>query len=106
MIFGNTQKLERSLAQLLQYGTLFASLVMGAGVLFGVFHHGVTASAASGLMTVGVGLIILLPVCRVLLVTFACVIARDYRFACIAAVVLAILALSCMVGLKIGVLPA
>jgi hypothetical protein len=102
MTFGNTQKLERSLALLLQYGTLFASLVMGAGVLFGVFHHGVTASAASSLMTVGVGLIILLPICRVLLVTFACVIVGEYRFACIAAAVLTIVALSCMAGLRDG----
>lgn len=106
MIFGNVQKLERSLASLLQYGTLFASLLMGTGVLSGVFQYGMTASLASSLMTVGVGIIIVLPVCRVLLVTLVCIVTGEYRFAGIAAVVLTILAVSCLVGLKIGVLPA
>lgn len=106
MIFGNARKLERSLAVLLQYGTWFASLLMGIGVLSGVFQSGATASVASSLMTVGVGAIIVLPVCRILLMAFMCVAAREYRFACMAAVVLMIVVVSCVIGLKLGVASA
>lgn len=106
MIFGNEQKLERSLAVLLQYGTLFASLLMGAGILAGVSQHGATASFASSLTTIGVGVMIVLPVCRLLLMAFHCLAAGEYRFAGIAAVVLMIVAVSCVVGLKLGVVSA
>lgn len=106
MISGNTQKLERSLALLLQYGTLCASVLMGAGVLSGVAHFGAATNVAASLMTVGVGLVILLPVCRLLLMTLMCAVAGEYCFAGIAAVVLTILAISCIVGLKIGVVSA
>lgn len=100
MSFAKVQKLERSLASLLHYGTLFASLLMTAGVL------SATASFASLLTTAGVGLLILLPVFRVLLMAFLCAVAGEYRFAWIAAVVLMIVAISCAVGLKLGVASA
>jgi len=106
MISGNVQKLERSLAALLHYGTLFASLLMAAGVLSGVSFHSTTESVASILMTVGVGFVILLPVCRIALMALLCAVAGEYRFACIAAVVLMIVAISCAVGLKLGVVSA
>jgi len=106
MIFANAQKLERSLASLLKYGTLFASLLMGVGVLSAVSRYGVSASVASSLMTVGVGFVILLPVCRILLMGCLCAFAGEYRFAGIAAVVLTIVAVSCVVGLKLGVAAA
>jgi len=94
-------KLERSLASLLHYGTLFASLLMAAGVVLGAFTPG--AGAASRLVTLGVGVVIVLPACRLLLMAAAYLAARDYRFAGIAAVVLAIVVVSCVVGLRLGV---
>jgi uncharacterized membrane protein len=106
MILGYAKQLERSLASLLPYGTLLASLLMAAGVLTGLSTYGAAASLASSMTTAGVGVVILLPVCRVLLMALLCSVAGEYRFACIAAIVMAIVMVSCAIGLKLGVVAA
>jgi uncharacterized membrane protein len=88
--------LERILGTMLYYGTCLASSVIALGLIVAI------ASAAAGtrIAAVGIALFIVLPVARVgtMLVFFAR--SRDYRFSGIAALVLAIILCSYLVGAR------
>lgn len=83
------QRLESLLASLLHYGTWIASGVIAAGIL----------SSSMPIVTVGIGLFILLPFLRVVLMLIVFLGERDYRFVAIAAAVLLII----LAGLALGI---
>jgi uncharacterized membrane protein len=88
--------MERLLAGLLRYGTWLASLIIAVGLVLAF-----TGSLAVGMrtVTIGIGLFILLPSSRVLLMLIVFARERDYRFGLIAALVLVIIALGIAVGM-------
>ncbi|HEY3456483.1 MAG TPA: DUF1634 domain-containing protein [Bryobacteraceae bacterium] len=88
--------MERLLAVLLRYGAWLASLAIGIGLVLAL-----TGSMPAGMriITIGIGLFILLPSLRVLLMLAVFVRERDYRFGLIAALVLAIIVLGLVVGM-------
>lgn len=88
--------MERLLAVLLRYGAWLASLAIAIGLFLAL-----TGSTPAGMriVTIGIGLFILLPSLRVLLMLVVFVRERDYRFGLIAALVLAIIVLGLAVGM-------
>ena len=88
--------MERLLAVLLRYGVWLASLAIGIGLAVALAG---SAPAGMRIVTIGIGLFILLPSLRVLLMLAVFVRARDYRFGLIAALVLAIIVLGLAVGM-------
>lgn len=103
-------RLERWLASLLEYGTWMGAFVMAVGVMLsalaGAGLHLVSAESvaafASTVTTVGVCIVILLPVARLMLMLAVYCVEREYRFAGIAALVLVIVAAGCVAGVKLG----
>jgi uncharacterized membrane protein len=89
--------LERILAEVLHYGTWLASAVIAVGLALAL---GESILSVSGLpiVTAGIAMFILLPVVRVILMLIVFVRERDYRFAAIAATVLAVIVLGLVVG--------
>ena len=87
--------LERQLAQLLHYGTWLASAVIGLGLLWQLIDP-----RGLGLVNVGIGLFIALPVLRVACMLMMFLRERDYRFSFIAAAVLGIIACGLLAGLR------
>jgi uncharacterized membrane protein len=88
-------RLERMLSGLLGYGARLASVVIGAGL--------VLASANAKGMRVanaGIGLLILLPVSRLLLMAIVFLRNRDYRLALAAILVLSIILAGIVVGIR------
>ena len=83
------------IAALLLYGTWLSSLVIAAGLVFAYTHSGDMRIA-----TVGIALLILLPVARLFLMLFAFLRERDYRLAVAAALVLLIILTGVMVGVR------
>ena len=81
-------RLESLLAGLLYHGTWTASAVIGVGLLL----------ANMRVVMAGVGMFILLPTLRVVLMLIIFARQRDYRFVVIAAIVLAII----LAGVAIG----
>jgi uncharacterized membrane protein len=83
---GNFEGRERLIAGLLWYGTWIAAAVVGTGLAVALSgHDGLILAKA------GIALFILLPVARVALMLAIFVRERDYAYAAIAAVVLAII---------------
>jgi len=89
-------KMEWLLAGLLRYGTWLASIAIAIGLVLAF-----TGSLTPGMqvVTLGIGLFILLPSSRVLLMLIVFVRERDYRFGLIAALVLAIITFGVVVGM-------
>jgi uncharacterized membrane protein len=81
--------LEARLAALLQYGTWLASAVTAVGLLF-----------SPRIITLGIAIFILLPVLRVLAMLIDFIRTRDYRYAALAGLVLAVILLSLAVGAR------
>ncbi len=97
-------RLERLLAKQLHYGTWLASAVIACGILLVALHWQPGPgwpALPSGMQVVaaGIGLFILLPVSRVVLMLVVFVHQRDYLFGLIAALVLAIIGLGLLLGL-------
>jgi uncharacterized membrane protein len=86
---------ELLLARLLSVGTCVASAVIGMGLALSWFSE----RAAPQLVTAGIGLFILLPILRVLLMFTIYLKARDYQFAVASAVVFFIIFLSGAIGI-------
>lgn len=86
-----TGRMERLLANVLHGGTWLASVVIAVGLGVSLLPTGAMFATASQIVTVGIALLILLPVLRVILMLLLFLQERDYRFAATAAVVLAIL---------------
>lgn len=93
---GLPDQLELLLAKVLHYGTLGASAVVAAGVAlaFGWSPLGMRIATA------GIAFFILLPVLRVGVMLAFFWRAGDYRYAAIAALVLAIISISFLVGAR------
>lgn len=92
-------RLERMLSGLLGYGVWLAALVIGAGLVI------VLASANTKGMRIanaGIGLLILLPVSRLLLMLIVFLRDRDYRLALAAALVLSIILAGVVVGIRMA----
>jgi uncharacterized membrane protein len=87
-------RLESLLGGLLHYGTWVASAAIGLGLACALAggHFG------RGLVMAGIALFIMLPVSRVILMLIVFGRQRDYRFAAIAALVLAIILTGCALG--------
>jgi uncharacterized membrane protein len=90
-------RLERMLSGLLGYGAWLASLVIGAGlVLASANPKGMRIANA------GIGLLILLPVSRLLLMLIVFLRDRDYRLALAATLVLSIILAGVVVGIRMA----
>ena len=87
--------LERILAAMLRHGTSLASSVIALGL-------GVAVPYAAGMRiaALGIALFIALPVARVVAMMVFFARSRDYRFSGIAALVLAIITFSYLVGAR------
>jgi uncharacterized membrane protein len=96
-------RMERWLANVLSYGTWVASGIIGAGLVVDIMQgHAKNDSLLSGmhLVTAGIGLLILLPTLRVLMMLVVFALDRDYRFTAISALVLTIILLGFMLGMQ------
>jgi uncharacterized membrane protein len=96
-------RLEELLATLLGYGSWVAAAAIGLGVALALIDS--HSSARDGailsdmrIATMGIALFILLPVLRVVLMLLVFIHERDFRFACIAGLVLAIILLGIVLG--------
>lgn len=98
--------LESLLARVLSVGTWLATFVIALGLALPLLGgHGGSpdmTSASTRIVTVGIALFILLPVLRVLLMVIVFIRERDYRFAAIAALVLAIIIFGFALGTHIA----
>ena len=94
--------MEDILAGLLRYGALTASGWIAVGMVMGLFDGSTSkphASLADRCMTIGIVLLIALPVLRVALMTAVFLYERDYLFAAISGAVLAIIAVGFLLGI-------
>ena len=89
--------LERRLAAVLNLGTWVAFWVIAAGLLVLILHPG---SLGEIVMTVGIAIIVALPVLRVIVMLQHFVRAREGSFAALCALVLLIIAASVVVGVQ------
>ena len=92
-------RIESLLAGVLNVGTWLASVVIVAGLVLSLFKRTPFPTGAQ-VVTAGIGLFILLPILRVILMLTIFVKERDYKFAAAAAVVLLII----FAGFAIGIL--
>ena len=92
--------MESLLASLLNLGTWVASIAIAAGLVLSLFHERTPFPTGGQVVTAGIGLFILLPILRVILMLTIFVKERDYKFAAAAAFVLLII----FAGFAIGVL--
>ena len=88
--------MEKALGAMLYYGTCLASSVIALGLLVAM----PSGAAGTRIAAVGIALFIALPVARVATMLFFFLIARDYRFGAIAALVLGIVVFSYFVGAR------
>ena len=93
-------RIESLLARVLNVGTWLASVVIGAGLVLSLFNERTPFSTGAQVVTAGIGLLVLLPILRVILMLTIFVKERDYQFAAAAAVVL----LTIFAGFAIGIL--
>lgn len=98
-----SSRLERLLAILLLRGTWLASAVIAAGLAAASLQGesgrlNLADSPGMTIVSVGIALLILLPVLRVAVMLGVFLQERDYRFGAIAALVLAIIVLGIVVG--------
>ena len=90
---GPVEDLEHRLAATLSCGTWLASAVIALGLLLPPLTQ-----QGARIVTVGLALLILLPVLRVMLMLVAFLRARDFPLTAVAVLVLAIIGLSLAVG--------
>ena len=93
------RRLEESLATLLRYGTWLASAAIGLGSALALIDSNLrmwnlAILANMRIAKMGIVLLILLPILRVLLMLLVFIRERDFRFASIAGLVLAIILLA------------
>jgi uncharacterized membrane protein len=88
--------LERFLGRLLLHGTYLASVVIALGLALSFGSN----PAGQGIAAAGIALFIVLPVGRVGAMLVFFLLARDYRFSAIAALVLVIISISYFVGAR------
>ena len=93
-------RIESLLASVLNVGTWLASAVIAAGLVLSLFNQQTPFRIGAQIITPGIGLFVLLPILRVILMLTIFVKERDYKFAAAAAVVLVII----FAGFAIGTL--
>jgi uncharacterized membrane protein len=93
-------RIESLLAGVLNAGTCLASIVIAAGLLLSLFHQRTPILTGAQIVTAGIGLFVLLPILRVIMMLTIFLKQRDYQFAGAAAVVL----LTMSAGIAIGIL--
>jgi uncharacterized membrane protein len=93
-------RIESLLADVLNVGTWLASVVIAAGLVLSLLHERMPFPAGTQVVTAGIGLFILLPILRVILMLTIFVKERDYKFAAAAAVVL----FTIFAGFAVGIL--
>jgi uncharacterized membrane protein len=93
-------RIESLLAGVFNVGTWLASVVIAAGLVLSLFHERTPFPSGAQVVTAGIGLFILLPILRVILMLTIFVKERDYKFGAAAAVVLVII----FAGFAIGIL--
>ena len=93
-------RIESLLAGVLNVGTWLASIVIAAGLLLSLFYQRKPFPTGAQVVTAGIGLFILLPILRVILMLIIFVKERDYKFAAAAAVVL----VTIFAGFGVGIL--
>ena len=96
-------RLEELLAALLRYGSWSASAAIGVGYALALIGSHLPAGNPAFLpdiriVSAGIGLFILLPILRVLLMFLVFIRERDFRFAFISGMVLAIILLGIFLG--------
>ncbi len=99
-----TERLERMLARLLNYGTWFSSVVIALGLALALVEGYLGPSALGGpsgttIVTAGIALLIMLPVLRLALMLVVFLRERDYIFGIITAAVLTIIAFGTALGI-------
>jgi uncharacterized membrane protein len=92
-------RIESLLAGVLKVGTWPASVVVAAGLVLSLFYRQMTFPTGSQIVTAGIGLFILLPILRVIIMLTMFVRKRDHKFAAAAVVLLMIIA-----GFAVGIL--
>jgi uncharacterized membrane protein len=93
-------RLESLLAGALNVGTWLASTVIAAGLVLSLFYQPPPSPTAAQILTAGIGLFILLPILRVILMLIFFANERNYKFTAAAALVL----LTIFAGLVVGIL--
>ena len=93
-------RIESLLAGTLNVGTWLASIVIAAGLVLSLFYQRTPFPTGAQILTAGIGLFILLPILRVILMLIFFAKERDYKFTAAAALVL----LTIFAGLAIGIL--
>jgi uncharacterized membrane protein len=93
-------RIESLLAGALNVGTWLASIVIAAGLVLSLFYQRTPFPTGAQILTAGIGLFILLPILRVILMLIFFAKERDYKFTAAAAVVL----LTIFAGFAIGIL--
>jgi uncharacterized membrane protein len=93
-------RIEPLLAGVLNVGTWLASIVIAAGLVLSLFHQRTLFLTGAQIVTAGIGLFVLLPILRVILMLIFFTKERDHKFAAAAAVVL----LTIFAGLVVGIL--
>ena len=92
--------IESLLARVLNVGTWLASVVIAAGLVLSLFYQRPPFLTGAQIVTAGIGLFVLLPILRVILMLTIFVKEGDYKFGATAAVVLVII----FAGFAIGIL--
>jgi hypothetical protein len=97
------RRLDELLAALLRYGSWSASAAIGLGYILALIGSHSPAGNPAGrpsmrIATAGIVLFILLPILRVLLMLLVFIRERDFRFAFISGMVLAIILLGIFLG--------
>jgi len=95
-------RLEFLLAGLLRYGTWLAAAVTALGLALALIEARTDIHGPIRIVTAGIGLFILLPVLRVVLMLFVFISQRDYRFIAITTVVLTVIVAGCVLGLHMA----
>jgi uncharacterized membrane protein len=93
-------RIESLLAGALNVGTWLASIVIAAGLVLSLFYQRTPFPTGAQILTAGIGLFILLPILRVILMLIFFAKERDYKFTAAAAAVL----LTIFAGFAIGIL--
>jgi uncharacterized membrane protein len=93
-------RIESLLAGVLNVGTWLASIVIAAGLVLSLVYQRTPFPNGTQIVTAGIGLFVLLPILRVILMLIFFAKERDHKFAAAAALVLLIL----FAGFTIGIL--
>jgi uncharacterized membrane protein len=84
----------------LRYSTWLASAVIAFGVIEILVDAGGSAAGGTPAITLGIAMLILIPVFRVLLMAVVFALEREYILLAVAALVLSIIALGVLLGMR------